>query len=527
MNPQEIVAEVFEQLRGMWRFRWLAVGVAWATAIAGGVYVFSMPDVFRASARVFVDTNSLLRPLMEGLTAQQDPLDEVQLVSTAVLSRPNLEEVAHETDLALRARTPAQMESLITGLQERIRIRGGRDNIFTIDYEDMSREKSVAVVAAVLDTFVENAIGNQGDDADVTESALASEIRTHEDRLNAAETVLAAFKRENVGFMPGEAGDYYQRLQTTLAAANQLREQVQLLSQRRQEVARQIEGEVPVFGSVMAGPVEQATGVSCAQSAQISQLEAQLETLRVDFTDKHPRILAIQETLSALQQRCAEEQALAGDSGSFTAFPSVDPLEVNPVYQSLRIELSTTELELASARAALQARQAEVESLQRDVDKIVQVETELKQLNRDYDVVQGRHQELLRRWEDLQAKKRLDPVTDRVQFRRIDPPFALAEPVGPNRPLFFGAVLMAALGGSFGLAFALNRMRPTFFTARSLQRAVDLPVLGSISVISVTRDSLWWRAEPLVWAAAYLALFAAIGLATVLSRPGALERFGL
>src|SRR5690348_13643643 len=103
---RRIVTEVLDHARGMWRYRWWANGLAWIVFLAGWVVVCMLPDQYRASTRVFVDTNSLLKPLMRGLTVnEQNQLDEVQLLSKAVLTRPNLEKVARSTDLALRAKT--------------------------------------------------------------------------------------------------------------------------------------------------------------------------------------------------------------------------------------------------------------------------------------------------------------------------------------------------------------------------------------------------------------------------------------
>ncbi len=59
MNLQEIIAQILNYLRGMWRYRWHLVIVAWLIAIPGWVSVYKMPDVYEASAKVSVDTNSL------------------------------------------------------------------------------------------------------------------------------------------------------------------------------------------------------------------------------------------------------------------------------------------------------------------------------------------------------------------------------------------------------------------------------------------------------------------------------------
>jgi hypothetical protein len=141
-------------------------------------------------------------------------------------------------------------------------------------------------------------------------------------------------------------------------------------------------------------------------------------------------------------------------------------------------------------------------------------------LNRDYDVVQSRHQELLMRWETLQAKKRLEPVTDTIQFRVIEPPFAPAEPVGPNRPLLLLGLLVVSLGAGGVLAFGLNRLRPVFFTRTKLRRAIALPVLGSVGMVSPPGAALKRAFGTFAWGATYVMLFACAFLAIAFANEG-------
>ena len=506
---QQIISDLLDHVRGMWRYRWLANGIAWALFLGGWLYVSSIPDVYRASTRVFVDTHTLLKPLMRGLTATEDTLDEVQIVSKAVLTRPNLEAVAEKTDLALRAKTPEQMEALVTGLQQRVKVRGGRDNIFSIEYEDVNRGKARDVVAAVLDTFVDNSIGNQGNDAEVTERALDNEIKVHEKRLRDSEEALAKFKQKNLGYMPGEYGDYYNRLETATASVSQTQEKIRLLTERRDALKRQIEGEEPVFGIMSSSGAAGQASSGCSQSGQIEQLQTQLSALQVQYTAKYPRVVAIKDMIDHLEQQCAAEKEAAGGAGATTSTAAPEagpPLETNPVYQNLKIQLNTAEVDLAELHVQLAADQEQVAHLKGDVDKITEVEAQLKQLTRDYDVVQTRHKELLKRWEDLQAKKRLDPMTDNVQFRRIDPPFASADPVGPNRFALLAGVLVMAIGGGLTIAFGLNQLHPVYFTRTALGRATTLPVLGSISMILTLGAQRRRRIEAIAWGGAYLAL---------------------
>lgn len=502
MNLQEVIAEVSDYLRGMWRFRWYAVLVTWLAAITGWYTVYTMPNIYEASARVSVDTNSLLPALTKGLTASENLMSEVDLMSKALLTRPNLETVARETDLDLRAKSPQDLEILITGLQRRVDIAGGRDKIFTISYSDADRDKAEDVVSALLNTFVENSLGAQGDDADMTERAIALEMENHEDRLVLAEAALADFKKQNIGYMPDEGADYYSRLQTALSAVAETDRQVRLMRQRRDEISRQLQGETPVFGLVPTTPAQMAA--NCSQAVNLEQLKSELSDLLVAFTEKHPRIVMLRETIKTVEEQCKSELA------SMPNRPMVDSegqsLNTNPVYQNLRMQLSEAEVELAALQEHSVSNRMKVARLRADVDKIGQVETDLKRLNRDYGVIRDRHQELLKRWETLQSKKRIDPVTDQVQFNILEPPFAPVRPVAPNRPLFLFGVLIFALGIGAAVALALNLLKPVFFTRHSVSRIAGLPVLGTVSMIMSPDDIGVRKRMTLVWAGANLAL---------------------
>ena len=521
VNVQELIAQALEYARGMWRYRWWAAGCAWGVSMLGWFYVYSLPDIYSASARVYVDTKSLMGPIFEGIAISDNMTAQVEAVSRALLTRPHIEAVARRTDLDLRVDTPEQMERLITSLQQRIQVQGNREhNVFSISYDDPNREKAREVVAAIVDAFVESSLQGQGDDAEMTGRALDAEIRDHEGRLEKAERDLAQFKKDNLGYMPDDRGDYYSRLQLALNAVTQTEAQVRQVRQRRDELRRQIEGEEPVFGIMSSMPAGPAS-VGCSQQGQIAQLQTDLARLRVDFTDKHPSIVSLKEIIAQLEEACGKEREAAAAAGVPAQVSPDQPLQANPVYQNLRIQLSNAEVELAGLEAQLNTHRADVARLRKDVDKIAEVEANLKQLNRDYGVIQSRYQQLLERREKLESKERLDPVTDAVQFRTLEPPFAGLEPVGPNRPLLLAMVMFFAIGSGGALAFGLNQLKPVFFTRRSLQRIGGLPVLGSVSLLLSPKQIRRRRRGAYIWVASYASLLVITALVMVFEAPGA------
>jgi uncharacterized protein involved in exopolysaccharide biosynthesis len=114
---QEIIAQGMTYLWGIWRHKWLALAIAWVVALAGWAYVWKMPESYVASAKLYVDTNTVLRPLLQGLAITPDINQRVRMMSSTLFSRPNLEKLARMTDLDLRATTEAQQEALIDRLR--------------------------------------------------------------------------------------------------------------------------------------------------------------------------------------------------------------------------------------------------------------------------------------------------------------------------------------------------------------------------------------------------------------------------
>ncbi len=63
--------------------------------------------MYESNARVYVDTRTALRPLLQGVAVDQDVESQLIMVRQGLLGRPNLERVAREADLFVRATTPA------------------------------------------------------------------------------------------------------------------------------------------------------------------------------------------------------------------------------------------------------------------------------------------------------------------------------------------------------------------------------------------------------------------------------------
>ncbi len=463
----ELLVEALGYLQVAARYKWWGVLSAWIICIAGWIFVSQLPDQYKATAKVYVDTRSVLRPLLKGLTIQPDVDRQVKLMTKLLLTRPNLEKIARMTDLDLIATDERAMEGIIDRLRSSIEIESARRvNIFTISAEDANPGLAKRLVQATLTVFVEQALGETRRDADNAQRFLDQQIKTYERRLKLAEQAIEAFKRKNYGLLPGQGGDLYEQLQKVNAQLEEAKLALDEAINRRNEIARQLEDEEPMFadfGDETLSP----------KQARIQAMQERMDELLLKYTDKHPQVIALKRSIAQLQNQPEEDDSFGEGSGG-----NAD----NPIFQQMKISLSEADANVASLQARVKAYEAKIQKLKEEMDKRLKVETELKSLNRDYGTVKENYEILLARREQARLSESVEQNTDSVKFRVIDPPQVPSKPSAPNRILLSVGVLSGGFLVGFGLTIFLALLRPTFISPQKLREVTGFPVLGTVSM---------------------------------------------
>lgn len=470
MHP--VIAQVRTELIGALRFRRLALWTAWIVAVLLWGAITMMPNKYEAQARIYVDTQSVLRPLLQGLAVETDVMTKVNMISRTLLSRPQLERVARETGLLLGVDGERQQAALIDSLSETIEIRQTpMVNLFSITFQHTDRAMAQRVVQELLDSLVEDTLGVNRSDSTNAQSFLEAQIRDYEQRLTESEARLAEFKQRNIGTMPDERGGYFARLQAAMTQQETISQQLRVAEARANEIQRQLSGEEPTIG--LMRNYDRASGLTATEEA-IAKLRAERERLLVRFTDQHPEVVSIEETIRSLDQRRVEEERASSIAARETS------LSRNPVYQDLRIAYNQAALQVTTLRGQLNQAASEVGSLRRSMNIIPEVEAELARLNRDYEVTKARYEALLQRLESARMSQDAEQSSDEIKFRIIDPPVTGLEPVSPQRLLLQTGALVLALLLGVAVAIGLHLLAPVFVSRESLTQVTGLPVVGVI-----------------------------------------------
>jgi polysaccharide chain length determinant protein (PEP-CTERM system associated) len=466
----ELAYQIASNLKAAWRYRWFAVALAWIIALFGWFTIYRMPDRYEASARVWVDTQSVIKNLLVGLTVQPNVNQVVGMLSRTLISRPNLEKVIRMAGMDVESKTPAELEQLITRLtREVIILSAGGENLYTITYTDKDPQKAKRVVQSLLTIFVEGSASDQRKDSEAAQRFIDEQIKSAKEQLDAIEKEVIEFKRRQV-LMAGGRGDYTRLLdaQTALGEATL---ELKMAETSRDAIKKNSLDELEIPSLVPDKSSDM--GIQPEIDARIRALEQKLDGLRLNYTDQHPDIAAIVRTIAQLKEKAKAEVEQRRPSPS-----AVQPLDTG--YRPLSLSLAAAEAHVAAARARVDEYRKRYDELKAAAIAAPQIDADTSNLTRDYDLAKSRYVALLGRRETARMSGEMETGARVTDFRVIDPPRVPSVPHAPNRQLLNSLALLVALAGGFGFAYLLSQIRPTFNDERSLRELSGVQVLGTV-----------------------------------------------
>jgi polysaccharide chain length determinant protein (PEP-CTERM system associated) len=477
---QALQTLIQRRLTSAWHYRWQAVLFTWLVCALGWAGVFAIPNQFESSARMYVDAEAVLTPLLRGLAVDTSNAGQVDMLQRTLLSRPNLDKLISKTDLELELTSPADREQLIDKLTGDIRILPQTRNLFTITYRNKSPRLAYDVVRTMLATFVESKTGNSRSDMETANKFLSEQIASYERQLRDAERRRADFKARYAELLPGDGG--LSRLDQQNQVIRQLQGQLQDALARR-ETLNQGLSTTPqqlVTETDAAGP-----GGGRSGNARLRTAEQQLAELRLRYTETHPDVVAQRKLVASIRSGAAGPDPSAPATPAASPTPGRSRTASNPVYEQLRVRVVENDATVASLQRQIADALKERDRLQDVARGAPGLQAEFMNMNRDYDVLQKNYQELSARRESMRISTAADAEGDKVKIQVIDPPQIPQVPVAPKRVLLVSGVLAAGLAAGTALAFLLVQMDQSFHSLEDL-RVLGLPVVGGVSMLAAS-----------------------------------------
>lgn len=498
----EAIKRIRHDIKRAWRYRWFGAAVAWVVAIAGGIGVSLVKDRYEATARVYVDTQTVLKPLMAGLAFQPDIDQQVKMLARTLITRPNVEHLLKSPAIGLEIPPKEIYDRELDRLKDKIKFMpSGAGNLFAVSYRDVDPQRARRLVEALLTLFVESGTSEKKRDSAEAGRFIDEQIKSYEIKLTESENRLKDFKVRNFGATGVGKEDHFARVSALSDDVNRLRMETDAALKGRDALARELKSEDPQL------PAE---GLPAAMMPQIqSETETRLESQRRQldellrrYTDDHPDVIAARRAIAQLEQRHKEAEARAAAKGKGTA-------PTNPVFQRLRISLAEAEAKVASLQTQLRMQQARLEQARSMASRVPQAEAELAQLNRDYEILRKNYEQLVARREAASLGVKIDQSSNLADFRVVEPPSVSSRPVFPGKRTLALAVVAAALAAGCVVAFGIARFIPTIDDEIALREAVPRPVLGTLSMVPTEASNLQARKQNFAFAG-MLAVFLVI-----------------
>jgi len=228
------------------------------------------------------------------------------------------------------------------------------------------------------------------------------------------------------------------------------------------------------------------------KSAEIAQLQDQLNTLLVDSTEKHPSVRRIREQVDAKKKELEEKNL------SFTESDILSTQTTNPIIDEIKKALDSIDTTGTKAPKAAAINPETGAPVGSEYYKVMLLEKLDNVMARDIQVNSQIYNMLLNRLETAKITQRLQSSKEGTRYTILDPPRVPLAPFQPNKPLiaFIGLFFGAMIGA--GLVLAAEFLDKSFIDVEEAKDFLGVPLLGAISKIN-TLDSIRMERERERW----------------------------
>lgn len=410
--------------------------------------------------------------------------DRLQSISQQILSRTRLERIIQDFNLYEKERQAGIMEDVVEKMRTRdIRVETLKGDAFRIAYIGDNPLTVMRVTDRLASHFIDENLRDREILAQGTSQFLTVQVEDARRRLVEQEKKLEEYRSRHSGELPSQAAGNLQQVQNlqlqVQAVVESLNRDVdrKLLIERALADMKAADMQAISTASPNSDISEQPVAV------QLALAEKTLVEMQLKFTPQHPDVIRMKRRITGLKQR-AEAEALAAPLSPESAAPTTPgQLLQRNRERALGLELESLERQITAKRAEEQRLRKVASSYQARIEAVPARETELAELNRDYETTKKLYEDLLAKNEESKIAANLERRQIGEQFKILDPARPAEKPFSPNRTQIN---LFGVFGGLFvGLALAgfLEYRDASFRSQEDVSTVLSLPVLAQIPLI--------------------------------------------
>ena len=347
---------------------------------------------------------------------------------------------------------------------------------FSVNYTAANPREAQQVCNELTSLILEENLKSRQDVARGTTDLLSKGIEDAKRTLDDMDSRLAAFKKQYVGQLPGDAEN---NLKILMGLNSQLEANTQTLNRAQQDKAYT---ESLLAQQLSAWHAAQSSSNPQTLEKQLQDLQSQLLQLQARYTDDHPDVIKTKADIAEVKKKLAEiNNTPISEAGTERA-----NLSEPPEIRQLRLQVHQYTDLIGAATRDQKRLQQEIGVYQGRVALSPAIEEQYKQLARDYDNAQKNYQQLLADKSKSDLALKMEQQQQGEQMHLLNPASTPDSPSFPNRLLFAGGGLGAGLALGMGLALWMEFRDKSIRTEADAEAALELPTLVAIPWVGNT-----------------------------------------
>lgn len=485
----------------------LSVGLGVLSVFTWGNFL--MPKTYRASTTVAIERSKVLSPLLQGIGVSENMADRFKYLKNEITGRSITDKAIKRLGMDALAKNPAQYEALIEGIRNKLDVllTGGPD-FFNITYSGNDPKKAADIVNAITQTYIDEHMQSRRTNVSEAYEFIHNQLLEYKNKLEASDSALREFRENHPRLVTRSETTLVTKMETLENAKKETEIKLKELMSMRDILKEQIsyEKELTVaFVSREGSPLD----------ARLNVLNNQLVLLMMKYTDKYPEVIKVKSEIEELKKHLAQKQneRMEGASSETTA--------MNPLYQRLKEQITTTESEIGSLKARLSEISKQQGEVQATLGGMPKEQEEWTKLQRDRNVSQQIYEQLLQKLENAKVSKDLELSEKGETFRFVDPAQIPLAPSKPDRVQMILLGIFLGIASGIGVVFGLEHFDHSFKDEDSIEASLNLPVLATIpKMISEADEQSVKRFDRkiLIASGAYLSLIGFMLIGELLSR---------
>lgn len=489
-----VLKDPFDVLVFLDRRKWWLILTMVPIFALGTLTAYLLPRFYTSETLVLVEPKDVPDDVVKDFITL-NTYERLTAIQETVISRTNLRRILNEFPDGFSDIRHLSEAEQIERLRQRIKIEvttnpRGRSSVvpyFKISYEDRDPNNAQNVTRRLTRFFIDYDTSTREQQVFGTTEFLKGERDKVGRELREVEQNLSDLKEKYRYELPEQLETnlrHLDRLQAGLVANSEERDRYLTLKieleQRLSETSKYLEPEQV--------PVSQGGRRISEKVQEYRQKELQLSQLRTRYTDNHPDIMALKEQLAQLKSEIPAEDLVRADEEEDAQEDDDETRVINPVYQNLQAQLTQLETEIKINEERRERLNRDVGIYTRRIDNTPQREQEIAGLQRSYNNLRERYQDLENKLADAELARSAETRQKGEQFRIVDPASLPLSPSKPNRFLVILASLVAALGVGFSLAALSEFLDQKIWTHAEIKQ-LSLPVLGEIAAIMTEHEA--------------------------------------